>query len=109
MPPLPETADRKAMLSCALGEVREMMNERLNLNPLLLALEIGFGPLILSERMKFANKKLTSCHKHAVGLGKNDGQISNVFQYQVTDNQVHGFILTRPCFREIRNDECYTV
>ncbi len=59
MPPLSETMERKAILSCALREVREMMDERLNLNRFLPALEIGFGPLILSERMKFANEKLT--------------------------------------------------
>lgn len=83
MPPLPETVNREAILSCALCEVREMMHEGLNLNRFRSALEIGFGPLILSERMKLANEKLSACHQRAMGLGKNDGQVANVFKYQV--------------------------
>lgn len=81
MPPLPETVDRKAILSCALCEVREMMHERLNLNRFLPALEIGFGPLILSERMKFANEELPAWYQRAIGFGKNNGQVLNVFEY----------------------------
>jgi hypothetical protein len=105
MPPLPETVNREAILSCALCEVREMMHEGLNLNRFLPALEIGFGPLILSERMKLANEKMSSCHKRAMGLGKNDGQVANVFQYQVTDNQVDRFSFTGPGLGEISDGE----
>jgi hypothetical protein len=109
VPPLAEIPDRETMLSCATCEVRKVMHERLNLNRFLPALEIGFGPLVLSERMKFADEKLATCHQRAMGLRKDDCQVANMFQHQVTDNQVDGFSFTRPGLSQIGYGEQYMV
>ncbi len=60
------------------------------------ALEGGFSALVLLEWVQFANEKLAARPQNSVRFGKDKRQIRNMFQHEVTRNQIDRVRRARP-------------
>ena len=109
MPPLFEIVERQPIPGSRFSEVGDMMHERRNQDRFRSALEPGLRPLILTERMKFANEKTPGVCQNARSFGKNEGQVLDVFQHQIADNEIERPLFTRPWSRDVGDDEMYMV
>ena len=70
MPPFAKVFKRKSVLPGRVEEFRDVVCERWNLDLVPAALKVRLRPLILPERVQFADKELAVRGEHTRGLSK---------------------------------------
>ncbi len=84
-----------------IGEIGKVVDKGLNGNSLFTMLEVGEGALILAEGMQFGAKKATAGAEGALNFGKDGVEIGDVFENQITVDEVGGLRGTGPGEGEI--------
>ncbi len=83
MPPLVHARQRESSARSGAGEIREVMHKCLDFRRLLFALEIGFGALVLPERVQLGNEEPSFAAEDAIRFGKDERKIAYMFEHQV--------------------------
>ncbi len=107
MPPLVHVRQRKSAVRRGVGEVRKVMHKCLDFRRLLFALEIGFGALVLPERVQLGNEEPPSAAEDAIRFGKDERKIAYMFEHQVASYQIHSPLFARPPLRKIGHDKTH--
>jgi len=101
MPVFAQPFERQSTARSRIQEIRNVMHKRLDFDNLPAMAKSSLFPFVLFERMKFDDKELAVRLQNPRGLGKDMGQVLDVFQHEVAGYEVVGLIFTRPSFCQV--------
>ena len=105
MPPLAAILEREAVLCGRVDKVGDMMEIGLNFGDGLTLLEVCLCAFVLAEWVEFGDEKLSVRGQNSGGFRKNEGEVFDMFQHEIANNEFRPGIVARPGLGKVGKGE----